>query len=465
VRPRYDDGVRPPARLWVVLAPLFAVASLAPPAAAAAWRGTSVNPRGYGPQVGLRELDENRNVGANVVRFDIAWADLQPANRDHYDAAYVAQVDDYLQKAADRGLKVIAIVQATPRWAASAPAADCRSPHPTSTLPPTDPGDYAAAAAFVAQRWGAKLAALEVWNEFNNPDFWCSDDWVGDYAGLLKAAYPAIKKVAPGLTVLGGSLLFGHADTLNDLYARGIKGSFDGVSIHPYEDPSRPDAVHTFSTGVPLVRQAMVDHGDGDKPLWLTEFGWPTCAPGDTFAWCVSESRQAAKLTDAFNTAASWPYVDALVIYALRDDATGSANWQSNMGLLHSDFTPKPAWAAFARAIAPPTGVASASAAESAVGTPPTPTPGLAPHPRPRAAPLPALRRWALLGARRLRIWLVCTATKRCRGVVRIARRHGRRVTTIRVLQVSLPPGRRSVRTVSLPAAVAARSIRLLVGL
>jgi len=35
-------------------------------------------------------------------------------------------------------------------------------------IPPQHPADYAKAAAYVAQRWGSKLAALEVWNEFNN---------------------------------------------------------------------------------------------------------------------------------------------------------------------------------------------------------------------------------------------------------------------------------------------------------
>jgi hypothetical protein len=446
---------------------VVAVAVAASPAVAVPWRGTALNALGYGEPASTKQLDAAQRTGANAVRIDIRWDQLQPDDSGHYDlTGYVAQLDAYLQKAADRGLKVVGVLQGTPAWGASVRAAHCGSV-PATSIPPQHPADYAAAAAFVAKRWADKLAGLEIWNEMNNSTFWCADDWEGDYAALLKAAYPAVKAVALNLPVLGGALLYGHADTLDALYDLGIKGNFDGIAIHPYDDlnrPARQDAVHVFAQSVPLVHQTMVDHGDGDKPLWLTEFGWPTC-PATSVSPCVSEDQQAAKLTDAFNTAAGWPYVGALIVFSLRDAQTGSSNWEYNMGLLHTDFTEKPAFAAFRRALAPPpTPAPSPVAAASATQTATSASQGSAPPGRRHVAPLPAVRRWILLRTGQLRVYLACRARERCRGIVQIVRRRGRRSIRLTVLNVSLPAGQQSVRTVRLSGAIAARAIRLLVG-
>jgi hypothetical protein len=79
-------------------------------------------------------------------------------------------------------------------------------------------------------------------------------------------------------------------------------------------------------------------------------------------------------------------------------------------------------------------------------------------------APLPAVRRWILLRTGQLRVYLACRARERCRGIVQIVRRRGRRSIRLTVLNVSLPAGQQSVRTVRLSGAIAARAIRLLVG-
>jgi hypothetical protein len=219
--------------------------------------------------------------------------------------------------------------------------------------PPVNASDYAAAVAYVGQRWGSKLAALEVWNEPNNADFWRSSAPASDYARLLRAAYPALKAAAPALTVLGGALLWSDRDFLDALYANGIHGFFDALSIHPYDPPNGATygPKYTFAQGVPWVHEGMVAHGDGDKQLWLTEFGWPTC-PGTLFWWCVSEAEQASRLTDALRTAEAWPYVGAEIIYTLRDPGSAPDNWQHHMGLLRYDYSAKPAWDAFTDALA-----------------------------------------------------------------------------------------------------------------
>lgn len=426
--------------------------------AAGVWRGTTLNAFGYGPAAAQQDLDSNQQAGANAVRIDIGWANLEPDADGTIDAAYVAQVDDYIHQAASRGLKVIAIVQGTPCWASSAPESlrqscdgDWRG-RGVAAYPPVRPSDYADAAAYIARRWAPQLAGLEVWNEPNNTTFLRSSNPARDYALLLEAAYPAIKAAAPGLPVVGGALVYSDRDFLEALYAQGIHGSFDAFSIHPYDNPRAAPQYgpkYHFAEGVPWVREGMVAHGDGDKALWLTEFGWPTCPPA-LFDWCVSESEQAGKLTGAFHTAAGWPYVGAEIIYTLRDPGSDPANWQDHMGLLRTDYSPKPAWDAFIRALAEPPA--------SPPGAPPTSPPtALSSVPRPPAPPNAAGHRGLLVtrarllrGGRRLRVWLTCAGPSRCPGLLRVSR-SGRRQPTLASRRVSLAAGRQGFVTFTLP--------------
>ncbi len=447
-------GVLVAAALWMGLLG-------AAPAAAAVWRGTTLNAFGYGPEIGRKDLDLNQQAGANAVRIDIAWADLEPGGKGQYDSAYVAQVDAYLDQAARRGLKVIAIVQSTPCWASSAPPdvrQNCSAgwrDRGVTVYPPLRASDYADAAAYIAGRWKPNLAAVEIWNEPNNATFWQSSAPASDYGHLLKAAYPAIKRVAPDLPVLGGALLWSDRDFLDSLYANGIHGSFDGISIHPYDPPTGPTygPKYTFAQGVPWVHDEMVSHGDGDKPLWLTEFGWPTC-PAGLFWWCVSEPEQASRLTDAFNAAAAWPYVAAEIIYTLRDPGIDANNWENYMGLLRFDYSAKPGWSAFKNALAAPPPSAGG-------GVPPTPPPApstAAPPPQPTPSAPPRVTRplgltiaqaRLLRGHRHVRLWLICRGHSPCRSLIRIRRRTGKHQTLAR-RRVTIAGGKRRAITMTL---------------
>jgi hypothetical protein len=88
----------------------------------------------------------------------------------------------------------------------------------------------------------------------------------------------------------------------------------------------------------------MMARGD-DKPIWFTEFGWST-----TTKTCgVSEAVQAGYLTKAFRLVEADPYVQIGLWYNFRN------NWwnhdeddlEARFGLMRTDFSPKPAYAAF----------------------------------------------------------------------------------------------------------------------
>jgi len=101
----------------------------------------------------------------------------------------------------------------------------------------------------------------------------------------------------------------------------------------------------------------MVAHGDGAKPIWMTELGWTTttstCARG---MWAgqkpsgVSEAAQAANLREAYHCLAGYPYVEAAMWFTLKD-SNANGDELDHYGLQRLDDSHKPAWDAF-RAVA-----------------------------------------------------------------------------------------------------------------
>jgi hypothetical protein len=67
------------------------------------------------------------------------------------------------------------------------------------------------------------------------------------------------------------------------MYANGAKGSFDALGYHAYSFRELPD---TYGSGwsqmaqtSPSPRSMMIRNGDGNKPIWVTEFGAPSGGP------------------------------------------------------------------------------------------------------------------------------------------------------------------------------------------
>jgi len=303
-----------------------------------------------------RELNLARAAGARTVRADLAWATLEEAGRGRYSRWYVKRADIFIAHARARGLKVIVDFWGSPCWASSAPGSmkqSCRSgwwERGVAGYAPTNARDYADAAAYVARRWGARLAAIEVWNEPNIADFMRNSDPARRYAGILRAAYRRIKTEAPRLPVLGGGLAGGDTTFLKGLYAHGIKGHHDGISIHPFDaaDPNlRPRGA--FLTAVPRVRRLMINKSEGGKGLWLTEVGFSTCKWDSR---CVPSERRQSLYTEAVaRTAHRFPYVKALLFYNFRNRTTDSADFQGNFGVIRRDFSKKPTYEGFRRAM------------------------------------------------------------------------------------------------------------------
>ena len=121
----------------------------------------------------------------------------------------------------------------------------------------------AEAAAFTADAASAAqlYPLLEPWGDLN------AVDQAGTYSTLVKAAYPAAKAGNADVPVLAGAMSSTDQAFLAAMYANGVKGYYDGISVHPYADPGF----------VKLAAFRAVQQAAGDNtPIWATEFGWPT---------------------------------------------------------------------------------------------------------------------------------------------------------------------------------------------
>jgi hypothetical protein len=347
----------------VVLALAAALAAAAPACAQDQLRGVQLHPLwdGVSPQGADRQVGIAAGGGTDVIRMDLSWASIEQTGRRRISWGYVRRMDRFMRNARRRGQKVIVSFWGTPCWASRAPdrlRQGCRGAwwdRGVTAYAPRSTRDFAHTAAWVARRWGDDMAAVELWNEPNHYYFLRGGDPVLSYSRMLRAAYRPVKRVAPQVVVLGGSLALSDGDFLSELYERGgIGGHYDAIAYHPYTNGRDPrasgtgDAKHSFIDGTLWLREIMAAHGDAGGELWITEVGASTCS-GD--AVCVSERTQARFVRDYLGVAAAWPFVRAVVIYSLRDDGSSATDPSGSYGLLRRDLRPKPAWNAFRSAL------------------------------------------------------------------------------------------------------------------
>lgn len=252
------------------------------------------------------------------------------------------------------GLKTEIVLVGTPSWESGS------SDH----LVPPDPAGFAR----FARQFAAALqfvGAYEIWNEADAEKWWRGAPDPAAYTRLLQAVYPGLKEASGGSEVLVGGLTGNNYEFVDQLYANGAQGSFDGVSVHtdtacgiasPYSffrDPNGRISRWSF-LGYREVLASMAAGGDGDKGLWFTELGWSTSgAVCDQGMWArqkaggVTEELQAQYLREAWHCIAAEPRVRGAFWFSLQDLGHEDVP-DHRFGLLRRDGSEKPAFAAFA---------------------------------------------------------------------------------------------------------------------
>jgi O-antigen ligase len=301
------------------------------------------------------------------VRQTFPWAQIELAPGEYEWATW----DRIVDATTARGLRLIAVLDRAPAWA--------------GTPPP--PAEFARFAEAFAARYGDRIDYYQIWNNPNLTDGWGAEPDPVAYAELLRQTAEAIRAadrsaatpiVGPqgqefrrniDARILLGSLApttesgpenLSEVRFLRTLYAAGAAPYFDILSAQPYGFDTDPydrrvdESVLNFSRAV-LVREEMVAHGDADKPIWASHFGWnslPTEWEDVPSIWgSVDEATQAAYAGAAVERARrEWPWMGPLCLAHFQPDpeapllasGTPDANRHWGFAAVGPDGTPRP---------------------------------------------------------------------------------------------------------------------------
>ena len=197
-----------------------------------------------------------RQAGLGWVRSDFDWRTLErrPGEWDF------APFDAVVAACEANGVQLLPILGYSVPWA-----------HPAH-----DHLDaWGAYVRRVVTHYGRRLPVLEVWNEENIPGFW-KDPNPTNYLAVLRRTYEVAKAHDPSLRIAFGGTAGVPFDFIEEVYRLGGAKFFDIMNIHPYSHPRAPEGA--MDANIERLRDLMARYGDAEKPLWITEVGWPTHA-------------------------------------------------------------------------------------------------------------------------------------------------------------------------------------------
>lgn len=322
------------------------------------------------PEVRAESLRRLQAGGFRFIRQEFPWEDIEIHGKgdfsdrrndlngdgvpDEIDAW--AKYDQIVELAAAQDIEIIARISNPPAWSRAL----------TNTIgtaaPPDDVADYGDFVAAVAGRYAGQIRYFQLWNEPNIYPEWGEQAVDPEaYTELLCAGYRRAKEANPEAVILSGALaptvsLSGR--DLNDLvflermYAAGAGDCFDILSAQGYglwsgaaDKRLRPTVIN-YPHNL-FLRDVMVQNGEANKPIWISEMGWNVVPEGIVPAYGrVTEAQQAKYGVEAYQRAqAEWPWVGVVNywFFKLPSDAEQDQAWYY-FRLLEPDFTPLPVW-------------------------------------------------------------------------------------------------------------------------
>lgn len=244
-------------------------------------------------------------AGLAWVRATIPWREVNPARGTwRWEAA-----DPLVRPHHAAGHRVLAVLSTAPEWAGS---------NERGTRPPEEIARWSEYVGRLAQRYRAEIDAYEIWNEPDRRDEGIGVGWdrpPGEpptYAEYLRAAALAVREHDPGAKIvapaLGSDPRAATAALLRHLEEAPLADGrpadfFDVVSLHANArgDESSGEVwdrlrqhLRTLVARAPSLR---------DKPVWITELGWPSDE--------VGEAGQAEKIENLLaEIAGPWQGID-----------------------------------------------------------------------------------------------------------------------------------------------------------
>lgn len=274
-------------------------------------------------------VDTFLQTGAAWVREDFVWGLIQPTEQKYEWTA----TDRIAGALAERKVNVLGIISYSANWATPAKEDD-NQPSAVSFYPP-DLDKYANFVRTLVSRYKGTVKHWEIWNEPDNALFWKPKPDARRYAELLRVAYKAVKQADPSAKVLSGGVSGNAVPFLEEMIAAGAGSSFDILALHPYAVPlnaaharveSRPE-VHKM-VDVELTKyRALLERQGPNRPIWVTEMGWPARD------WGLDDAAQADYMAQAYAQMLASGLTERIFWYSFKDasdratDSWGLLSW------------------------------------------------------------------------------------------------------------------------------------------
>lgn len=185
------------------------------------------------------------------------------------------QLDRLFGQASRLGADVEFTFGDTPAWAAtgSYPQIVASNQCGTGTQPaaPADESYWTNFVTALVTHSKGKIHAYELWNEFDNPQF-----WAGGVARMVRMSVDAaaiIRSIDPSALVLSPSVMATPASyqALNQYLSSLPPGTVDAIAVHSYTNGTWPE--QAVPAEMQAVRQALPP-SYANTPIWSTEGGW-----------------------------------------------------------------------------------------------------------------------------------------------------------------------------------------------
>ncbi|MCY4105458.1 MAG: beta-galactosidase [Chloroflexi bacterium] len=296
-----------------------------------------------------QSLELVRELGAATIVEFFPWAYIEP----HRSNFQWEKVDRVQRQAENQGIQVIARLGLVPRWAQGDRDANEVT---LNYLPTTAYEDFARFVGVFAERYAGKIDRLIIWNEPNLVHEWGYEELppAEVYVKLLAMSHAAAHAANPNVEVLLAPLAptlepagspYGLDDLiyLERILAAGAGEVFDAVALHTYggnRPPEEAPAVQRINfRRMELHRSLLKRYGQGEKPVYVTEFGW-----NDHPRWvhAVSTAQRSEYTLAAYRWAEKrWPWLEELCLWVLRFPVD-AGDYRDHFTLLTSEFQVKP---------------------------------------------------------------------------------------------------------------------------
>ena len=276
------------------------------------------------------DADAAAAAGATVSRTPLYWRGVQPTKGSWNWGTYDRIINTY----AARGMRVIVNVSGTPDWAGV--------------------DDLPAFITAVANRYGTRLAGIEIYNEPNSAKYWGGPADPVQYTRFLCAGYRGAQAANVRVPIAGGSLAPNQKSVngdmrmdwfLNAMFQNGAASCMDVISFHPYPfSTDLTSSTSMFQTEFSQVR-ALRDYYKPSLRLWVTETGLGLQTAG------ITPNVQATAIPAIYETIAAMPQhdVDVVVIHTLVQSSGSLAYGLGQLlpdGLGAPQFLPTPGYLA-----------------------------------------------------------------------------------------------------------------------